>query len=99
MTTQCMQTRLSPRGQLVAGSGTGHSRAVSLLRGLYAAASAEISRLTAGFVRAQRRRAALRELASLSDRQLADIGVERFQIAEVVDGLTGAGRRSDGGAP
>lgn len=41
----------------------------------------------AGITRAQRRRAAIRELMRLSDHHLADLGIERSRIAEVVDGL------------
>ena len=37
--------------------------------------------------RGRRRRSAIRDLRSLSDRELRDIGIERHQIVEVVDGL------------
>lgn len=40
-----------------------------------------------GFFRARRRRLAIRDLRSLSDRQLDDIGIERHRIPEVIDGL------------
>lgn len=40
-----------------------------------------------GFLRARRRSLAIRDLRSLSDRQLDDIGIERHRIPEVIDGL------------
>lgn len=43
--------------------------------------------------RGRRRRSAIRDLRSLSDRELRDIGIERRQIAEVVDGLLAAEAR------
>lgn len=39
------------------------------------------------FLKARRRRLAIRDLGTLSDRQLDDIGIARYQIPEVVDGL------------
>lgn len=44
----------------------------------------------ARMARNRRRRAAVRELMRLPDHVLADIGIERHQIREVVDGLSGA---------
>lgn len=43
------------------------------------------------FLKARRRRLAIRDLGTLSDRQLNDIGIARPQIPEVVDGLLARG--------
>lgn len=40
-----------------------------------------------GFRKARRRRLAIRELASLSDAALNDIGISRDQIPDLVDGM------------
>lgn len=40
-----------------------------------------------GYLKARRRRQAIRDLRSLSDRVLNDIGIDRSQIPEVVDGM------------
>jgi uncharacterized protein YjiS (DUF1127 family) len=96
MNTQCMQTGLGHRGDRVMAAGPGQVGGGSWLKSLFAAAAVSVSRLTAGFARARDRRAALRELSSLSDRQLTDIGLNRAQLGEVVDTmLRAAGRRTD----
>lgn len=41
----------------------------------------------AAVVRVRQRRRAIRELARMSDARLADLGIPRGQIPEVVDGL------------
>jgi len=46
---------------------------------------------TAWLTRRHRRRTAIRELQSLSDYYLADIGLTRSQIAETVDQMMAAG--------
>ena len=42
----------------------------------------------------QKRRAAKNDLHRLSDRQLRDIGIERRQIPEIVDGMTAPAKPS-----
>lgn len=69
--------------------------AAETLRRLRAALAAPGARLRKSFSAARRRRAAIRQLSVLSDRQLADIGISRSQIEDVVDGLVRAGRRGE----
>lgn len=87
MNTQCMQTRLEPGAGLISAAGRTESGTRSWLKGLYARVAGSARRLALSFDRAQSRRAAIRELSRLSDGQLADIGISRGQIREVVDGL------------
>ncbi|MDX1528054.1 MAG: DUF1127 domain-containing protein [Gammaproteobacteria bacterium] len=92
MTTQCMQNQLATRSDGVIATGLRRSRLISSLTALYLAAAERAAR-------ARARRSALRQLSTLSDRQLADIGIERSRIQQVVDGLMGAAeRRAHGGA-
>ena len=92
MTTRCMQNQLATRSDGVIAAGLRRSRIISSLTALYAAAAERATR-------ARVRPDAVRQLSTLSDRQLADIGIERSQIHQVVDGLMGAaGRRAHGGA-
>ena len=90
-----MQTRLDDRGTLVADTRVERVGADSEHKGLYAAATQYFSSVAAGFVRAHKRRAAIRDLSRLSDRQLRDVGIRREQIREVVDGMLA---RADGQA-
>ena len=48
-----------------------------------------LKRLVAADKKRRERAAAIRELERLSDRHLADIGIARAQIREVVEGLVG----------
>ena len=96
MTTHCMQPGLRPPGDLLSATRTSPSKSGSSLKSFFAAASVGVSRLTQGVHRSRKRRAALRELSRLSDRQLADIGLHRGQLGEVVDTmLSAADGRSD----
>lgn len=49
--------------------------------------------------RTHRRRAAIAELRALPDRRLADIGIDRAQIPEVVDGMLEQDRLRAGACP
>lgn len=68
-------------------------------RGLAGWVIGAIARTVQRGVRRHRRRVAIAELQSLSDRQLADVGIERHRIAEIVDATLAreAGRDRDGG--
>ena len=64
------------------------ARAVAAgLSGLVRAVLRPLAGLAAGFARARRHAAAIRDLGALDDRMLADIGISRGQIPAVVAGL------------
>jgi len=98
MNTQCMQTGLGPRGDLVSATGPSKPGTGPSLKGFFAATAVGVHRLTEGFARSRARRAALRELSSLSDRQLTDIGLHRAQLGEVVERMLNAASRRSGRA-
>jgi len=93
MNTQCMQTGLGSRSDLVSATGPSKPSTGPSLKGFFAAAAAGVHHLTAGFAQSRTRRAALRELSGLSDRQLTDIGLHRAQLGEVVERMLSAARR------
>lgn len=100
MNTQCMQTGIGQGGDVATAKAPRQFHGGASLKSFFTAAAVRVGRLTAGFERARERRAALRQLSSLSDRQLEDIGLRRAQLGEVVDTmLRAAGRhpqRADG---
>ena len=57
------------------------------------------ARLAGPFTRWQKRRRAVAELSRLSDHMLRDIGIERGEIRDVVDGLLNAPKVRPAGRP
>lgn len=82
-----MQTRAGPGEGCVAASRPPPGGPSESLRRVAAALAAPGERLLKTLSLARRRRAAIRQLSRLSDRQLADIGISRPRIEDVVDGL------------
>jgi uncharacterized protein YjiS (DUF1127 family) len=97
MKAQFVQTGPGRCGDLVPAAGPGRSGGWSL-RSVFAAAAEGVGRLAAGLALARERRAAVRQLSGLSDRQLADIGLHRAQLWEVVDTMLRAAQRRSRGA-
>lgn len=57
-----------------------------------------IARIARWGAKGHRRRASIAQLHSLSDRQLRDIGIERYRIAEVVDAMQAREARGEAAA-
>lgn len=67
---------------------TGHLKASISAAGAGSSVWGWLQNLRAALHRSHERRVAIRELSALSDRQLADIGIIRSQIPEVVQTLS-----------
>lgn len=82
-------------GECVACGSTGARLATGLWYAGVAAMNG-ISRIVGGYVarraRDRRRRAALRELHTLDDRMLKDIGLNRGQLPEVAERMAASGK-------
>lgn len=86
MNTQTIQTPLKLRGRFRTDPAAWGARLASAVTG-------PVSRIVGRLTAWQHRRAAIRELTRLSDRQLSDVGIDRERIGEVVDAMMRAAER------